>query len=297
MDITIILFISAFLLPILEFLLGRLFRIPAKKLGFVMITFWILLFLTTIFAFLQNQNEMSQKIIKINIALAVILIAPRAIMFKLGKKKLLKKQKTVVLPNKETARITDKNNTIPVSCVSKLVAESGGVVPWSTSGETDNRLWIFYAGNYYKWDLSIDIAANDSGVMCTAVSKGLFGPWYSWWGPHNATAQATGSIICKVGSDKCLAEAMGGENERSDDDFSAAVLIKGSAQGASAALEVTAAVSVAGQVMIEKIKLGAEAGIKKGGISAGVEASVDINMPKTAQQKNKLVHVYSYECR
>ncbi len=281
------LLVLSVLIPAVTLAVARAFGVPMNRLSGVMLGFWLPSLTSTIAALYYTDHL----VLMVNITLYAIIIVPRLLM---PVPKLPPVENDAYYSDDITGPV-ERGGPIeivdqPIACVPVLTGQGGGRVPFTRSGRSGNVGWYFALANYYVWRVDLNITANNDGVIGTAVATGRFSGWNEFsFTARNANAEATGSIKCLKGdSNTCRAVANGGQFPNTDVDYSAAVIVRSMATGATANFEVEVATAIAGQVAISAINLGGQV--------KGVKVGTTINLPVTANDKAKIVRSYSYQC-
>lgn len=277
-----VLFIASLLIPSTGFALGRVFGVPSARLSWVMLGFWLPAVGAGVLAgvsLLREPTTGAGTLLLAEAALAGLLVVPKVLI-------RLRTQVGNILVDHETTRSGRENER--EGCAVQLVNQGGGSVPWSRSGKSGYIGWLFGVANYCQWTLTLDVSVAPSSVTGYAAATGSFVAWHSLTFTHRtAASSATGNAWCDPASG-CAADAQGGQDQDTDVDYSSAVLIKGSSNGQSAALEVELAAAVAGQVAISQITVGIQ--------GQNVKVGTAISVPATANDSKLIARTYSYRC-
>ncbi len=276
-------FLASLLLPVTAFLAGTIAGMSAIRLARVMVGFWVPSLFATVAALATVEaTPTARRLLIANGSLYAALVLPKLIF---GRRRAAPEQS-------DSSRTPSDVRTRATRCSPVIINQgSGGIVLPFHERQTSGSLgWYFCMANYYEANIDLNITATPDSATGTASARGSFSAWYSVnYIIRNATASATGHIVCESVADHCDADAAGAQDHVTHVDYTAAVVVTGGSSGAKASLHVDVAAAVAGQIAISNISVGVKGG---GGSGAGVA----FNIPNYAIANQKASRSYTYRC-
>lgn len=268
-------FALALLFPAMGLSIGAARGVQVDRMSGVMYTYWLMVVVGAVATGFAKAGEASPSVPLMGIAAALVFVP-------LG-------TKTIGWISSGGLRRSGGTELKPRAvhdasgCTSQLQNPEDSPVGDRVAGHAGRLGWFFCLSNYYEWELTYSIAADDAGVSATAGATGKSAGFLS---PElkvrSAVATVRGTVKCLRKGDECAALSTGDGGKKQDADYRSQVRIRADERAGQATLEVECEAELSG--------------VSGASVSVGSGVSLGMQGPNLAQGAISKARTYHFTC-
>ena len=162
----------AILIPMLGLTYGAAHGVRLEQLGGIMIAYWVFMPLSFVaFSIAVRGGDTEAR--KLRMITLASMAAPVAL-------KIFAKAITDKFEFRPHEKPTAQVQSVSKGCSPQLICPKPAAESDSAADEDGYWGWCFFIGNSYKWRISVDFDADDTGAWGTASASGSVSPFYSF---------------------------------------------------------------------------------------------------------------------